>query len=67
MLLRSGRDAGALGATQAWQRLSFLQEELSRVFGAQQHQVPPTPVHMPEGGEGRDENEKEQRRRRGES
>ena len=35
---------GAMGATQAWHRLSFLQEELSRVFGAQQHQVPATPA-----------------------
>ena len=34
----------SMGATQAWQWLSFLQEELSRVFGAQQHQVPSTPI-----------------------
>ena len=51
MLLRSSRDAGALGATQAWQRLSLLQEELSRVFGAQHQLVPATQVHMLEGGE----------------
>ena len=52
-----------MGATQAWQQLSFFQGEVSRVFGPQQHQVPATLVHIPEGGEGGDDIEEEQRRR----
>ena len=45
-----------MGAAQAWQQLSFIQGELSRVSGVQHQPVP-------EGGEGGDEHEEEQRRR----
>ena len=42
-----------MGATQAWQQLSFLQEVVSRVFGAQHTKYQPHP-----GGERGDENGK---------
>ena len=52
MLFQSSREAWSftsrMVATQARQQLSFL---------PQQHQVPATPMHRPEGGEGGDENE----------
>ena len=51
-----------MGATQAWEQLTFIQGELSRVYGVQHQPAPATPVHVPEGGGG-DENEEEQRRR----
>ena len=52
-----------MGETQAWQQPAFIQGELSRVFGVQLQPAPATPVHVPEEGEGGDENEEEQRKR----
>ena len=52
-----------MGATQAWQQLTCIQGELSRVHAVQHQPAPATPVHVLEGGEGGDENEEEQRRR----
>ena len=52
-----------MGATQAWQQLTFIQGELRRVFRVQHLPAPATPVHIQEGGEGGNENEEEQRRR----
>ena len=47
-----------MGAAQAWQQLSFVQGDLSKVYGVQHHPVPATPLHTPKG----DEHEEEQKR-----
>ena len=51
------------GAAEAWQQIQALQGELHIRFEVQHQPAPATLLHMPEGGEGADEDEEEHRKR----